>query len=90
MSADHRLTWTIDVFDEADEQLLEEHELTGVTIENLRKIFCQPDDEPMIDSFRLSEAQALALQPYLTKPLQVSPGRAYFLECHSASTEPQA
>ena len=88
MSADHRVIWTIDVFDEVDETLLEEHELTGVTVEQLRKIFRQPDDNPMIDSFAISETQARALQPYLSSPLQASPGRTYFLECHSRPTAP--
>ena len=85
MSANQRLAWTIDVFDEATERLVEEYQLEGVTVEKLREIFGQPDDEPMVDSFRVSEAQAKALQPYLSKPLQVSPGRSYFLECHSAT-----
>jgi hypothetical protein len=85
MSANQRLAWTIDVFDEATERLVEEHQLEGVTVEKLREIFGQPDHEPMVDSFRVSEAQAKALQPYLGKPLQVSPGRSYFLECHSAT-----
>ena len=85
MSANQRLAWTIDVFDEATERLLEEYQLEGVTVEKLREIFGQADDEPMVDSFPVSEAQAQALQPYLSKPLQVSPGRSYFLECHSAT-----
>ena len=83
MSANQRLAWTIDVFDEATERLLEEHALQGVTVEKLREIFGQPNDEPMVDSFRISEAQAQALQPYLSKPLKISAGRSYFLECHS-------
>jgi len=45
MSANQRLAWTIDVFDEATERLLEEHELEGVTVEKLREIFGQPSDE---------------------------------------------
>ena len=33
MSANQRLAWTIDVFDEETERLVEEHELKGVTVE---------------------------------------------------------
>lgn len=83
MSASERRAWTIDVFDDATERLVEEHKLVGVTVEKLREIFRQHDSEPMVDSFRVSEAEARALEPYLTKPLQLSSGRSYFLECHS-------
>ena len=85
MSANERLAWTIDVFDEATERLVEEHELAGVTVEKLREIFGQPESEPMVDSFRVSEAQAHALQPFLSNPLQIASGRSYFLQCHSTN-----
>lgn len=84
MSTNQRMAWTIDVFDDATERLLDEYELRGVTVEKLREIFGQPDDEPMVDSFRVSDAQAQALEPYLSKPLKLAPGRSYFLECHPA------
>jgi hypothetical protein len=83
MSAKQRLAWTIDVFDEETERLVEEHELKGVTVEKLREIFDQPPDAPMVDSFRVYETQAKELQPYLSAPLQLAAGRSYFLECHS-------
>ncbi|MDB4971538.1 MAG: hypothetical protein JWN44_7227 [Myxococcales bacterium] len=84
MSANHRLAWTIDVFDDATERLIEEHELNSVTVERLREIFHQPPDAPMVDSFRLDEAQAKELEPYLGTPLRLAAGRSYFLECHSS------
>jgi hypothetical protein len=84
MSTNQRLAWTIDVFDDATERLLEEYELRGVTVEKLREIFGQPDDEPMVDSFRVSEKQAQALEPYLSRPSKLASGRSYFLECHPA------
>jgi len=47
------MAWTIDVFDDETERLVEEHELKGVTVEKLREIFDQPPDAPMVDSFRV-------------------------------------
>ena len=82
MSANNRMVWTIDVFDDATEQLVEEHALAGIAEEQLREMFGQPANARMVDSFRVSDAQARLLQSYLRSPLHLRPGRSYFLECH--------
>lgn len=78
------VSWVIDVFDEATEQLIEEYELRGVTVEDLRRIFEQPPDEPMYDSFRADQIKINSLIQFLDRPLVQRAGYSYFLQCHSS------
>ncbi len=82
MSAAPKVSWVINVYDETTDRLAEAHPLIGVTVEQLRRIFEQPEDEPMFDSFSIGPLHVAELSRLLGKELSLKPGHHYVLECH--------
>lgn len=75
------MSWVISEFDEASQELKDEHKLGGVSAADLRPIFGRPDDDDMIESYPVSVAQAASLASFLERPLTLRAGRTYFLQC---------
>jgi hypothetical protein len=75
------VNWVISEFDVASQALKDEHKLSGVSVDDLRRIFSRSDDDDMIESYPVNAAEAALLASYLDHPLALQAGRSYFLQC---------
>jgi len=68
-------------------KMVDEIPLPGISLPELRRIFAQPDDEPMVDCFPVSPREAAALQPRVSVVLQLD-RFDYFVEPASPNPLP--
>ncbi len=76
----HRTTRWVRGYKKKGDALVEELPLQGVRLAELRSLFGADEDDPMVDCYPVSPAQAAGLLQYLPQPLKLR-ALDYFLEC---------
>jgi hypothetical protein len=71
--------WVLHVFEKHGDRLLAEYPLTGIKPELLRRLWNQPDTNPMYDSFPVGITQVSLIGKFSTAPIDLDKF-AYFVE----------
>jgi hypothetical protein len=75
-----KVMWTLTWFDKRTDEWIGEVRLRGVKLAQLQKLFGEPSNNPMVDSFKVEKKQLQAIQDWAGVP--VVPAKFdYFVEC---------
>jgi len=77
--------WVLNAYEKRGGRLVTEHPLLDVNVETLRRIWEQPDDDPMYFSYPVTPTIAEVLRDYVAAPLQLNDYN-YYLEYYDTSS----
>jgi hypothetical protein len=71
--------WVLSAYEKHGDRLIRDHRLRDIDIATLRRLWQQPDDDPMYYTYPVTPAIAEALANHIEEPLQMD-DFDYFLE----------
>ena len=83
MKSEEEVMRILTKFQKDGDDLLDEFELNGVELQELRASFQRPADDPMYLCYPVSKVQPQYLQRYVSEKIDVE-AYDYFVECYAA------
>jgi hypothetical protein len=79
------MNWVLAAFDKGTGELAEEYPLQGVTVDDLRRIFEQSNEDDMIEDYPVTSEIMDQLKSFLSRRFALNSNLDYYLQCFSDS-----